>query len=437
MEPAALRHPGVDAVLSFPAEVQRWLDVEAALALACAAAGLVDPEDGGAVAEACRVDRIDLGALDAAAATAATPIIPLVRQLEAAVPERARGAVHLGATSQDVLDTATMLALREGLRLVVEELVGAGRRCAELAQAERDTVMAGRTLLQQAVPVTFGLKAARWLAALARQLERLYDLAFPAQLGSAAGTLAPYGQRGLEVLTRFAEELDLDIPAVPWHTERDDLHAVVATMALVAGTCGKIAGDLVLLAQTEVAEVTDGRAGGSSTMPHKRNPVDATFAVAAARLATTGAAAVLSAAGHEHERGAGGWQAEWAAVPQVLQATAVAAARVRAALEHLEVDRLRMRENLARSGGQFAAEPLALALAGALGRRAAHELVAELAGRAAGEGRELVEAALGDKRVTDVLSRGDVERLADPTTYLGSSAPLIDRALDRWHRVDG
>lgn len=436
-DPAPLRHLEVDTILSFPAEIQRWLDVEAALARACAAAGLIDPEDAEAVATACRVERIDLVALDAAAATAATPIIPLVRQLEAAVPEHARSAVHYGATSQDILDTAAILALRDWRHLVSEELVGSGRRCAELAQAERNTVMAGRTLLQQAVPVTFGLKSARWLTALARQLDRLHDLRLPVQLGSAAGTLAPYGQRGIEVLTGFARELNLDVPTVPWHAERDDLHAFVAAMALVAGTCGKIAGDLVLLTQTELAEVVDGGAGGSSTMPHKRNPVDATFAVAAARLATAGAAAVLTGAGYEHERGAGGWQAEWASVPRVMQATAVAAGRVRRALEHLEVNRLRMRENLARSGEQFAAEPLALLLSEELGRRAAHGLVSELAGRAAAEGRSLIEIAAADPRVTDLLQRGDVQRLADPAAYLGSTSTLIDRALNHWHGVNG
>lgn len=435
-DPAALRHREVDAVLSFAADVQRWLDVEAALARACATAGLVEPGHAEAIADACRVDRIDLEALDAAAATAATPIIPLVRQLEAAVPEHARAAVHLGATSQDVIDTATMLALREGLRVVVEELVGAGHRCAELAQQERDTVMAGRTLLQQAVPITFGLKAARWLTALVRQLERLYELGFPVQLGSAAGTLAPYGPRGLEVLTRFAGELDLDVPALPWHAERDDLHAIVAAMALVAATCGKIAGDLVLLAQTEVGEVVDGGAGGSSTMPHKRNPVDATFAVAAARLATTEAGAILVAGAHEHERGAGAWQAEWAAVPRVLRATAVAAARVRGALERLEVDADRMRQNLAWSGGNLGSEPLALALAAALGRQAAHELVEELSERAGAEGRDLVEVALGEPRVAELLPADQRARLADPAAYLGSASPLIDRALDRWHGVE-
>lgn len=435
-DPAALRHPGVDALLSLPAQVQRWLDVEAALARACASAGLVDPASAEAITAACEVDAIDLPALDGAAAEAATPIIPLVRQLESLVPEDARGAVHVGATSQDILDTAAMLGLREGLRIVVEELIGAGRRCAQLADEERGSVMVGRTLLQPAVPITFGLKAARWLAAFARQLERLYELSFPAQLGSAAGTLAPYGLRGLEVLARFAEELDLDVPALPWHAERDDLASIVATMALVAGTCASIAGDLVLLAQPEVGEVTDAGAGGSSTMPHKRNPVDATFALAAARLATAEATVVLNAPVHEHERAAGAWQAEWAAVPRTLQATAVAAARTRRALENLRVDRDRMRRNLDATGGSFAAESLALALAPHLGRQAAHHLVAELMGQAKRQRLALHEVAAGDDRVRGLVTGDQIDDMTDPGAYLGATAALIDRALDRWHRMD-
>lgn len=435
-DPAALRHDEVDAVFAFPSQVKRWLDVEAALARACAAAGLVDAEHAEAVAAACRVERLDLAALDAAAAVAATPIIPFVRQLEAIVPEHARGAVHLGATSQDVIDTAMMLALRTTTQLIVLELVAAGRRCAALADEERDTVMAGRTLLQQAVPITFGLKAARWLSTLAGQLERLDTLGFPAQLGSAAGTLAPYGTRGLEVLTRFAENLDLDVPVVPWHAERDHLAAVVTAMALVAGTCASIASDLALLAQSEVGEVIDRASGGSSTMPHKRNPVNATFALASARLATGEATVVLNAPVHEHERGIGAWQAEWAAVPRIMQATAVAAARTRRALENLTVDRGRMRDNLQLSGESFAAEALALAIAPHRGREASHRLVAELSARAQREGRPLTDVAAEEERVREVVPVDKIRGMAEPATQLGITPALIDRALDRWHQVD-
>ncbi|MBW3619283.1 MAG: 3-carboxy-cis,cis-muconate cycloisomerase [Actinobacteria bacterium] len=425
----------MDDLLSFPAQVQRWLDVEAALARACAAAGLVEAAQAEAVARACHVDLIDLHALDEAAATAATPVIPLLRQLTAAVPREARAAVHFGATSQDILDTALVLFLRDGLRVLVEELLGAGDRCAELAQDHRGTVMAGRTLLQPAVPVTFGLKAARWLAALARQLERLYGLGFHVQLGGAAGTLAAYGERGLEVTMRLAEELDLDVPALPWHAERDLLQEIAATLALVAGTCATMGHELVLLAQAEVGEVTDAGAGGSSAMPHKRNPVDATFAVAAGRSAAAAAAAVLTGDLHEHERSAGAWQAEWATVPRLVESTVVAAARARRALEGCRVDGARMRANLEEAGDQLAAEPLAVALVADLGREEAHALVAELAARAAATGAGLLDLAGETPAVSAVLTGEQLERLRDPRAHLGVTDALIDRALDRWHRV--
>jgi len=264
------------------------------------------------------------------------PAEPLVRRL----PEHA----HHGATSQDIVDTAAMLVARNALDLIGEELRGLQRACATLAEQHRDTVMAGRTLLQQATPITFGLKAAQWLMA-AVAAERGLQTSLPAQLGGASGTLAAFGEQGLEVLEGYATELGLDAPILPWHTNRIPIARLGAALAIAAGAVAKIATDVSLLAQTEIAEVRESAEGGSSTMPHKRNPVGSTLA----RACATGAIAagqVLLRGVHEHERATGAWQAEWRALSDALALTGGAAAWMRETLDGLEVDVERMRANI-------------------------------------------------------------------------------------------
>jgi 3-carboxy-cis,cis-muconate cycloisomerase len=264
------------------------------------------------------------------------PAEPLVRRL----PEHA----HHGATSQDIVDTAAMLVARNALDLIGEELRGLQRACATLAEQHRDTVMAGRTLLQQATPITFGLKAAQWLMA-AVAAERGLQTSLPAQLGGASGTLAAFGEQGLDVLDGYATELGLDAPILPWHTNRIPIARLGAALAIAAGAVAKIATDVALLAQTEIAEVREPAEGGSSTMPHKRNPVGSTLA----RACATGAIAagqVLLRGVHEHERATGAWQAEWRALSDALALTGGAAAWMREALDGLEVDVERMRANI-------------------------------------------------------------------------------------------
>src|SRR3954452_13350282 len=265
-----------------------------------------------------------------------TPAEPLVRRLPP--------GAHHGATSQDIVDTAAMLVARRALDLIGEELRGLQRTCATLAERHRDTVMAGRTLLQQATPITFGLKAAQWLTA-AIAAERGLQTSLPAQLGGASGTLAAFGERGPEVLAAYAEELGLSTPILPWHTNRVPLARLGAALSIAAGVVAKIATDVTLLAQTEVAEVREAAEGGSSTMPHKRNPVGSTLARACATGATA-AGQVLLRGVHEHERATGAWQAEWRALSDALALTGGAAAWMRETLDGLEVDIERMRANI-------------------------------------------------------------------------------------------
>lgn len=428
-------------VFSPRAHVRSMLRFEAALARAEARAGLIPNTAADAIAAACDRDDFDADAIVAESPLAGTPAIPLVRMLTQRVPPPARGWVHWGATSQDVMDTATALQMRTGIDILRGDLHHVGGRAAALADAHRRTVMPGRTLLQHASPITFGLKAARWLALVTRQIDALVALrssAIALQFGGAVGTLAVLGDRGLAVADLLATELDLPVPDLPWHAERDRVARVAATLAILAGAMGKIAGDLVLLAQSEVGEVTESAApgkGGSSAMPQKRNPVDAMAALASARLAAGSASVLMAGMMHEHERAAGAWQAEWVALPQLFLHAAAAVVHTARALDGLEVHAERMRANLEIGGGTIMAESLSTALAAKLGRVEAQALVKEVSARASREEITLHAAATGDQRVTAALSAADVERALDPERHLGSSDALIDRALAAFRLV--
>jgi 3-carboxy-cis,cis-muconate cycloisomerase len=338
--PIFVPEPVQDAV-SDEAWLRALLDVEAALAAAEAAAGLISPEAAAAIAAAV-VETSDLGV---AARSAGNPVVALVARLREAVGEHG-DAVHLGATSQDILDSAAMLVASRALTEVGAQLDAVAGACAALAREHRGTVMAGRTLLQQAVPVTFGLKAAGWLAGVAGARARLRELRLPAQLGGAAGTLS---QLGPEVAERFAAELGLAAPALPWHGDRRPVAELGAALAVAAGAVEKVALDIVLLAQTEVGEVaeaSEGGRGGSSAMPHKHNPVGAVRARAAARAVRGAAGVLLEAMAGEHERAAGAWQSEWRALSEALAFTGGAAWSLHEALAGLTVDSQRMGANL-------------------------------------------------------------------------------------------
>jgi 3-carboxy-cis,cis-muconate cycloisomerase len=409
------------------------LEGERALAAAGAAAGVVPADTAAAIAEACTVDGFDWDALLEAGRAAGTPAEPLVRALVERVGDEAGRYVHLGATSQDVVDTAAMLVARRGLDLVLRDLARVADVCAALAREHRDTPMAGRTMLQHAVPTTFGLKAAGWLVAVLDARARVADVranGLAAQLGGAAGTLSGLGEHGLDVSARFARELGLAEPALPWHTNRVRVAELGAALALACGVASKIGLDLQLLAQTEVGEVrVSGDGGGSSAMPHKRNPVEAMWARTAAELGRAHASVLTDALVAEHERPGGAWQAEWDALSGALAATGGAASALAQALDSLEVDPGRMRANLELTGGRIASERLALVLAGRLGRTEARAIVREASLRASADGCTLGDALAGSDTG---LSEAELAVALDPATYLGSAGALVDRALARY-----
>jgi 3-carboxy-cis,cis-muconate cycloisomerase len=414
--------------------LQALLDAEAALARASAAAGVIPAAAAAAIAACCDAGRFDVDALGRASAAAGNPVVPLVRALAEQLPEEAAGHVHQGATSQDVLDTAAALVAHRALGPLLRDLAAAAAACAALAEAHRGTVLAGRTLLQQAVPVTFGLKAASWLVGLDETRVRLAEVRrreLAVQLGGAAGTLAGFGDRGLRVLAGFAADLGLAEPTVPWHAVRARPAALAGALGACAGVLGKVARDVALLAQNEVAEVREGGEGrgGSSAMPHKRNPV-AAVAVAACTARVPGlVATMLAAMPQEHERAAGGWHAEWEPQRELLRLVGSAASWCRELLEHLEVDPGRMRANLDAAGGLPLAAAAAAALAGPLGRRRAREAVELASRRAAEEGRPLREVLLASPEVAGRLGGDDLDRALDPAAQLGAAGALVDRAL--------
>ena len=336
------------AAVSDRAWLAAMLDAERALARAECAAGLITGEAAAAVAEACDPSLYDAAELAVEGRATGNPAEPLVRALRGRVGEQHAASVHRGATSQDIVDSAAMLVAQRASMLVDSELAGAADECARLAAGHRHTVMAARTLLQQAVPTTFGLKAAGWLVGLVETRARLTAVAssLPAQLGGAAGTLAALGPAGPEVLRHYAAELGLREPALPWHTIRTPVAELAGALAAAAAAAAKIGGDVVLLAQTEVGEVAERAGGGSSTMPHKHNPVAAVLAVASARHARANAGILLESVVQEHERAAGAWHAEWQALATALAATGGAAASVRRSLSGLEVNADRMRANI-------------------------------------------------------------------------------------------
>lgn len=405
-----------DAV-SDGAWLQAMLDFEGALAAAEAQAGVIPADAAEAIRAACRAELFDLDSLWPGARAAGNPAEPLVRTLREQVGGDAAGYVHWGATSQDVMDTAAVLVARRALQLVDRELDGVTAACARLAREHRGTVMAARTLLQQAVPTTFGLKAAGWLASVLDAQLAVRDWKPSVELGGAAGTLAALGEKGLDVLRLLAEELDLPEPTVPWHTNRVRFAHLCNGLAVLAGVLAKIGHDVALLAQTEVAEVSlSAGKGGSSTMPHKRNPVGSALAVACAEHVRAAAAVVTAGVVEEHERGLGGWQAEWGALSQALAYTGGATAHVLETLNGFQVDADRMRANLSELLG---AEHASFVLSERVGRAKAHELVGEAA-RAESFRDGLLEAGLSDD---------EVERVLDPASYLGSADAFVDRAL--------
>lgn len=416
------------------------LRVEAALAGAGSHLGLIPHNAAEAISAHCGVEGYDIGQLGREAVRYANPAAPIVNALRDKVGKEAASFVHLGATSQDVLDTAMMLIAQKGLGLVLEDLDRAARAASTLADRHRSTLMAARTLMQQAVPTTFGLKAAGWLSAIvdARvDVARVLGTRLAVQFGGAAGTLASLRARGLEVAQTMAAELGLREPLLPWHTTRVRVVEVANALGLAAGVAGKVALDVLLLAQTEVAEVSEGaRAGqgGSSTLPHKHNPVQAIEILAAVRSVNAQIALLQGTMLQEHERAAGAWQAEWPALSETLRSAGGAVGRLADLLSGLEVDADRMRRNLDMTGGLIMAESVVMALSERVDGRTARTLVDRAVSVARSTGRRFVEVLKQDRDVSARLNEGELTEALNPATYLGASAQLIDRALDAYRR---
>jgi 3-carboxy-cis,cis-muconate cycloisomerase len=406
------------------------LDFEAALARACASAGLVPADAAAAISAACQAEQFDIAALGRDAAASGNPAVPLIASLRAKLPGDVADHVHRGATSQDVIDTAAMLVARRALGPILDHAATAVSACTRLAAEHRETVMIGRTLLQQAVPTTFGLKAAGWLAGVARARRQLVDVGerqVALQFGGAAGTLAALGEAADEVAAALGRELELAVPPLPWHTERSRPVLIADGLALLSGSFGKIARDVTLLAQNEVGEVRLARGGGSSAMPHKRNPV-AAVAVLACAARTSGLAATINASlVQEHERATGAWHAEWESWSDLLRLTGAAAAWTAELLDGLEVDGERMRCNLKVAGEVVMAESVVMALSPKLGGGAARELVQSAVHETVQDDGSL-RAALA-RRTQDALSPGELDAALAPESYVGAARPFVDRAI--------
>jgi 3-carboxy-cis,cis-muconate cycloisomerase len=425
----------VDAV-SGRAWLEAMLEFERALAQAESAAGVIPAEAATAIADRCHADLYDLAELLEQGRSSGTPAEPLVRALRRAVGGNGAAWVHWGATSQDVMDTASMLVARRGLELVLVELDRVASSLAGLAETHRSTPMAARTLLQQALPTTFGYKAAGWLVTVLDaqgRLEEVQTRRLAAQLGGAVGTLAALGPHGSEVLRLVAEELELPEPALPWHTNRTRISELGGALELTAAAVAKIALDVTLLAQTEVGEIREWPGGGSSTLPQKRNPVRSALARASAELALGHASVLARSAVQEHERAAGTWQAEWVALSGALAFTGGAAWAIGDALEGLEVDVARMRQNLELTDGLIVAERITFLLAGRPGSEGAQEIVRAAALRAADSGTSFEDELRADDRVP--LSDDELAEALDPRNYLGSAEAFVDRALEEYGRT--
>jgi 3-carboxy-cis,cis-muconate cycloisomerase len=426
----------VRAILDDRARLQRMLDFEVALARAEAALGIIPALAIDPIAAAAHAERYDLQTLGAQSAAAGNVAIPLIHALTAEVAKQDATAaryVHWGATSQDIIDTALVLELRAVIDVLVADLGRAIDGFTALAGRHRRTVTVGRTWMQHGLPMPFGLKLAGYAAALARSRDRLRRLrrdALMLQFGGAVGTLAALDDKGLDVAERLAALLDLPLPEAPWHSHRDRLAEVASAFAILTGTCGKIARDVSLMMQTDVAEAFEPAApgrGGSSTMPHKRNPVGAAAALAAATIAPNLAATIVAGLVQEHERGVGGWQAEWPTFPALALVTSGALHAIVDIAEGLEVDAERMRANLGETRGRIMAEAVAFALAAKVGKEEAHRILEEGSRQATATKRDLQDVLSEDERVK--LSVGELARLFDPAGYQGAAQTLIDRII--------
>ena len=426
-------------VFSDMSVLQAMLDFESALARAEASVAILPKSAAEGIAAAAQANEFDIQALSLAMFRAGTPGIPLVRALTEKVRTRhpeAAGWVHWGATSQDVADTALVLLLKRAQTIIAGDLERLEKALIALSRQHKATVMLGRTLMQAAPPVTFGLKAAGWLGAVgrgSRRLESAFGEALVLQFGGASGTLASLAEKGTVVGRALAGELGLSYPEAPWHTHRDRLANLVCCCGVLTGSLGKIARDISLLMQSEVAEVAEpggeGR-GGSSTMPHKRNPIACALALAAAERVPGLVASFLSAMLQEHERAAGGWQSEWPTIASIVQSTGTAASSLAEIVEGLSVDPARMRQNIANTRGLIFAERAMMLLAAQLGRGVAHRLLEDTIQKSIAQNKPLSRLLAELPEVSSRLDRSALDQLEIPEQYLGSAEEFREALLN-------
>lgn len=423
------------AIFSDHALIQRYIDVEIALAKAEAKIGVIPAEAAEIIARESKIERIDFEHMRHETDIVGYPILPLVHQLVSMCGDAGR-YVHWGATTQDIMDTAVALQVRDAIDMIDRDIRELRKILADLALKHRDTAMAGRTHLQQALPVTFGYKVAIWLAMFDRHQQRISEMrprVAVVEFAGAAGTLASLGDKGFEVQTAMAEELKLGVPATTWHVARDGFGEAINLLALITGSLGKIALDIMIMASTEFAEVYEpfvkGR-GASSTMPQKRNPISSELMLAAAKAVRQHAGLMIDAMVQDFERATGPWHAEWIAIPESFILTAGALHQAKFALGGLIVDTDQMKKNLSISKGLIVAEAVMMGLAPYTGRQQAHDIVYDACRTVNEKGGTLAEALNAIPEVTQHLNRAAIDKMTDPANYLGLAPQMVDRAVE-------
>ncbi|QXG28646.1 3-carboxy-cis,cis-muconate cycloisomerase [Pseudomonas viridiflava] len=437
-------HPDMRRIFSDEGRVQGMLDFEAALARAEARVGLIPQDVVSDITQSCRAELFDFDALAIAIGNSGNSAIPLVKALGkriAAHSPEAERYVHMGATSQDVMDSGLILQIRDAIDVLERDLGHLGDALAQQAQVHATTPLAGRTWLQQATPVTLGMKIAGWLGAITRHRQRLNEIkprVLCLQFGGASGSLAALGDQAFKVAEALADELQLHLPEQPWHTQRDRLVEFASLLGLIAGSLGKLGRDVSLLMQTEVGEVFEPSApgkGGSSTMPHKRNPVGAAVMIGAATRAPGLVATMFSAMPQEHERSLGLWHAEWETLPELCCLVSGSLQQALQVVPGLQVDAERMRVNLESTRGLVLAEAVSIALAQRIGRDVAHHLIEQSCRQAVEQGVHLRQVLGENPEVTAQLSSDELDRLLDPAHYLGQARRWVERAVAEHTRI--
>jgi 3-carboxy-cis,cis-muconate cycloisomerase len=424
-------------VFSDEARTAYYLEIEAGLAKAQARLGIIPEKAAQEIVRQCKIENIDLARLKQQTERIGYPILGVVQQIVSLCADGLGEWCHWGATTQDITDTAAVLQIRDALKLVEKDMEAIAKSLADLSRRYRDTPMAGRSNLQQAVPLTFGFKMATLLAAMQRHRERLAQLrprVLVGEFAGAVGTLASLGADGLKVQAELMQELGLGQPEIAWHTVRDRIGEVGCFLGLVTGTLGKISMDVKLLMQTEVAEVYEpfheGR-GSSSTMPQKRNPVASLYIHSTAALVRQHVAALLEAAVADHERSTGPWEIEWIALPEIFLLASGTLAQTKHMVAGLEVDAKKMRANLDLTLGMVVSEAVMMGLGPHLGRQRAHDLVYDICRKVATTGEPLVDLLAKDTDISKHLTRAELEKMCDPAGYLGLAGEMVDRVLAR------